>query len=66
MRRRRRLPRTPLAAINKSSPTQRHSMRMRSVAGLAPVDLPVDSVVVLEQQERAGETERIECALLEG
>jgi hypothetical protein len=29
---------------------------------LVPIDLPVD-VVVLEQQERAGEAERIEHAL---
>ena len=34
--------------------------------GLAPVDLPVDGIVVLEQEERAGETERIERAPCEG
>jgi hypothetical protein len=34
---------------------------LRSVpAGLVLVDLPVDVVVVLEQQERAGQGERIE------
>jgi len=30
---------------------------------LIPVDLPVDVIVVLEQQERAGEAERAEGAL---
>ena len=42
-------------------------MRMRHLTrGLVPVDLPVDVIVVLEQKERAGETERTECALREG
>jgi hypothetical protein len=33
---------------------------------LVVIDLPVDVIVVLEQEERAGETERTECALREG
>jgi hypothetical protein len=37
-------------------------MRMGPTIGLVPVDLPVDVVVVLEQEERAGEAERIERA----
>jgi hypothetical protein len=41
-------------------------MRMGLAGGLVPVDLPVDVIVVLEQKERAGETERTECALREG
>jgi hypothetical protein len=41
-------------------------MRMRLTGGLVPVDLPVDGVVVLEQQERAGEAQRTERALSKG
>jgi hypothetical protein len=41
-------------------------MRMGLTERLVPVDLPVDGVVVLEQEERAGETERIERAPREG
>ena len=56
---RRRLARTPA----NRSPAQRHSMRMwRLTSWLVPVDLPVDGVVVLEREERAGETQRIERA----
>jgi hypothetical protein len=41
-------------------------MRMGLTEGLVPVDLPVDYIVVLEQEERAGETKRIERAPREG
>jgi hypothetical protein len=41
-------------------------MRMGLTEGLVPVDLPVDCIVVLEQEERAGETERTERAPREG
>jgi len=41
-------------------------MRVGLTRGLVPVDLPVDGVVVLEQEERAGETERIERTPREG
>ena len=45
------------------SPAQRHSMRMRRLTRwLVPVDLPVDGIVVLEREERAGEAQRIERA----
>jgi hypothetical protein len=38
-------------------------MRMsRLTIGLVPVDLPVDVIVVLEQEEQAGETECTERA----
>jgi hypothetical protein len=39
-------------------------MRMNSltIRGLVPVDLPVDGIVVLEREERAGEAQRIERA----
>jgi hypothetical protein len=38
-------------------------MRMRRLTKwLVPVDLPVDGIVVLEREERAGETQRIERA----
>jgi hypothetical protein len=40
-------------------------MRMDLTGGLVPVDLPVDGIVVLEQEERAGEAERTERALSE-
>jgi len=39
-------------------------VRLRHV--LVQVDLPVDVVVVLEQEERAGETQGAERALREG
>jgi hypothetical protein len=39
---------TPVATINKSSPAQRHSMRMSVRWWLVRIDLPVDGVVVLE------------------
>jgi hypothetical protein len=42
---------------------QRHSMRVLIRLWLVLADLPVDLVVVLEQQERAGEAHRIERAL---
>lgn len=42
---------------------QRGSMRMIYLDRLLLVDLPVDVVVVLEQQERADEAKRIERAL---
>jgi hypothetical protein len=38
-------------------------MRMGGVAGLVLADLPVDLVVVLEQQERTGHANRAERAL---
>ncbi len=42
---------------------QRGPMRMIHLSPLILVDLPVDVVVVLEQQEGAGEAKRIERAL---
>ena len=44
-------------------PAQRRSMRVGRWPELAPVDLPVDAVVVLEQQERAGQLQSTERAL---
>jgi hypothetical protein len=42
-------------------------MRMSSLTGgLVPVDLPVDGIVVLEREERAGEAQRIERTPGEG
>ncbi len=38
-------------------------MRMIHLGPLVLVDLPVDVVVVLEQQERAGKAKHTECAL---
>jgi hypothetical protein len=38
-------------------------MRVKGLSSLVLVDLPVDFAVVLEQQERAGQAKRIECAL---
>ena len=59
LRRRSRLASSP---ANKP-PTQRRSMRMRRLTRwLVPVDLPVDGIVVLEREERAGEAQRIERA----
>jgi len=40
-------------------------MRMILRLWLVPVDLPVDVVVVLEQQERAGQAQGVERALRE-
>jgi hypothetical protein len=45
---------------------QLRPMRMLWFVPLVLVDLPVDVVVVLEQQERAGEASRIERALRNG
>ena len=42
--------------------SQRCSMRMIYLAQLVLADLPVDVVIVLEQQERADEAKRIERA----
>jgi hypothetical protein len=42
--------------------SQRRSMRMIYLVRLVLADLPVDLVVVLEQQERADEAKRIERA----
>ena len=61
----------PLAALGEPAratpwPAQRRSVwmdRLRLV--LVQVDLPVDVVVVLEQNERAGETQGAERALRE-
>ncbi len=46
-----------------SSPAQRRPVRMGRLPRLAAIDLPVDVVVVLEQQERAGEPQGTERAL---
>ena len=54
---------TPVAASNKRSPAQRHSMSMSVRWWLVRIDLPVDVVVVLEHEERARESERGEGAL---
>jgi hypothetical protein len=40
-------------------------VRVRPLTSLIPVDLPVDEAVVLEQEKRAGQSERIERALRE-
>jgi len=54
------------AALDAPS-AQRRSMRMRRLTRwLVPVDLPVDGIVVLEREERAGEAQRIERAPCEG
>jgi len=45
---------------------QLRTMRMFEFAALVLVDLPVDVVVVFEQQEGAGEARRIERALRNG
>jgi hypothetical protein len=44
-------------------PLQRRPMRMIHPGTLFLVDLPVDTVVVLEQQERAHEAKRTERSL---
>ncbi len=46
-----------------AAPAQRHPVRMGRLKVLVRVDLPVDVVVVLEQKERAGQTQGTECAL---
>jgi hypothetical protein len=45
------------------APAQRPPMWMRDPAVLAPVDLPVNFAVILEQQERAGQRKRTGDAL---
>jgi len=45
------------------TPAQRHPVRMLRLRVLVRVDLPVDVVVVLEQEERAGQAQSTECAL---
>jgi hypothetical protein len=52
---------TPISA--RPPPAQRRPMRMVRPVPLVLADLPVDVVVVLEQQERAGEAKRTERAL---
>jgi hypothetical protein len=59
VRRRRRLSRPARCA----TPAQRRSMRMGRLKMLVLIDLPVDVVVVLEQQERAGQAKGIERPL---
>jgi hypothetical protein len=59
LRRDGRLARAPV----EGAPAKGHAMGMLRPDPLAPVDLPVDVIVVLEQQERAGEAERAEGAL---
>jgi hypothetical protein len=49
--------------IGDRPPPQRRSMRMIHLCLLLPVDLPVDFIVVLEQEEGASEAKRIERAL---
>ncbi|GEM_PF-2432565 len=44
---------------------QRHSVGVGCPAGLVLVDLPVDLVIVLEHQERAGQPQGTERALRE-
>ena len=68
MARRRDLPRAPLAEAPRATPwpAQPRPVWMgRLRQWLVQVDLPVDVVVVLEQQERAGETQGAERALRE-
>jgi hypothetical protein len=45
------------------APAQRGPVRMDRLSSLVLVDLPVDFMVVLEQQERAGEAKGTERAL---
>jgi hypothetical protein len=47
----------------RAPPAQRRPMRMDRLKVLVLADLPVDVVVVLEQQERAGQTKGIERPL---
>jgi hypothetical protein len=51
--------------IVEPSHAQRCPVGMVCPAELVVVDLPVDVIVVLEQQERAGQPERTERALRE-
>jgi hypothetical protein len=60
MRGRDRLPRPPPL---RGAPAKRRPVRMGHPKVLVPIDLPVDVVVVLEQQERAGQAEGTERAL---
>jgi hypothetical protein len=48
---------------NATPPAQRRSMRVDRLRLLVLIDLPVDVVVVLEQQERAGQAKGIERPL---
>jgi hypothetical protein len=50
-------------SVRPRAPAQRHSVRMGRLQVLVRVDLPVDVIVVLEQKERAGQTQGTECAL---
>jgi hypothetical protein len=50
----------PISA--RPAPAQRRPVRMVRLFVLVLADLPVDVVVVLEQQERAGEAKRTERA----
>lgn len=52
-------------AVASIAPSQRRAVWMDAPARLVRVDLPVDLVVVLEQQERAGQPERTKRALRE-
>jgi hypothetical protein len=45
------------------TPAQRRPMRVWGLSLFVLADLPVDVVVVLEQQERAGQAKRIERPL---
>jgi hypothetical protein len=49
-------------AARAQAPTQRGPVRMDRRSSLVLVDLPVDFMVVLEQQERAGEAKGTERA----
>ena len=53
-------------AICDCSETQRAAVRMGRRDPLVLVDLPVNVVVVLEQQERADQAKRTERALSQG
>ena len=46
-----------------ATPAQRRSVRVGRPKVLAPIDLPVDVVVVLEHDERAGQAQGTERAL---
>ncbi len=66
MRRRRRLTRPAMGQpIADRMCRQRRPMWMLHLGALVLADLPVDLVVVLEQQERAGHAERAAGALPE-
>ena len=56
----------PAGAPRGGPPGQRRPVRMDRHRGLVPVDLPVDCVVVLEQEERAGQIQRAERSLSQG